>query len=104
MFSRWHIIPLGVGGVLEPLVLHFSFPGMGKPSSSPLEWVRKVQPVRDGPVLTICVPAIGSLFSAMWVTPADLLGGKLEVLKQPGSKVALSWGARNSFSTNSPLK
>ena len=80
MFSRQHIILLGVGEVLEPLVLHFSFPGMGKPSSSPLGWIRKAQPVRDGPVLTICVPGIGSLFSAVCLTPADLLGGKLEVL------------------------
>lgn len=86
MFSRWHIIPQSVGQVLELLVLHCRSPGMGRPFSSPLGWVRKVQPVGDELVWTICVPGIGSLFSAVWLTPADLWRGKLEVLKQLDSK------------------
>lgn len=53
----------------------------------------KVQPVRDGASINHLYPWHRELGLCLWLTPADLLGDMLEVLKQPGSEAALPWGA-----------
>lgn len=93
MFYRRHVLPLGVREVLERLVLHSSSQWMGKLSNSLLGWVMKVQPVRDGASINHLYPWHRELGLCVWLTPTDLLGDMLEVLKQPGSEAALPWGA-----------
>ena len=53
----------------------------------------KFQPDRDGASIDHLCPWHWEFGLCVWLTPTDLLGDMLEVLKQPGSKATLPWGA-----------